>query len=89
MLLFYITEEMFANIHKYSSGKNVLRVKMQKELKRLPQALPHKCCFELTNAGATISVHAEAFAALTVVGARCVNTRLLASSIELLTLIYI
>lgn len=42
-----------------------------------------------TNAGPTISVHAEAFAALTVISARCIDTRLLASSIELLTLIYI
>lgn len=46
-------------------------------------------CRGLTNAGPTVGVHAEAFAALTVVRARCVDTHLLASSIELLTLIYI
>lgn len=44
---------------------------------------------DLTDAGPAICVHAESFAAFAVIRTCCVDARLLASSIELLTLIYI
>lgn len=43
----------------------------------------------LTNAGPSVSVHAKALAALTVVGAYRVHTGLLAAAIQLLTLIHV
>lgn len=44
---------------------------------------------DLTYACASIGVYAETLAALTVVRTQCVHTRLLATTVQLLTLIFI
>ena len=86
-----------SNFHKpcvFKDGKDLKRsikkVNLAKSvLLREHDAVREIVCLLFTNAGPTVSVHAESLAALAVVRAPSVDTGLLASSVELLTLIYI